>query len=157
MGCFTWTYADNRRKKLPYGGYGVVVFPDDSCIVEQWYDGYGNFGFRDAYDLVAEWNRTFLKEIYEKKMAKKEHNDCFVSMDVVEAYQEGGDKAAQKVVDRLVNEDKEGEYFRNDWKRNIGIDISCWDEDNDALPYPLKIASVMGYTYKELKTSHGTQ
>ena len=43
------------------------------------------------------------------------------------------------------------------WKRDIGIDISCWNEDNDALPYPLKIASVMGYTYKELKPSHGTQ
>lgn len=155
MGYFTWKYADDRRKKLPYGGYGVVVFPDDSCIVEKAYYGYGIFGFRDAYDLVAEWNRQYLKEIYQRLMAKTEHNNLFTPMDVIEAYQEKGDNAAQEIAKKYV--EKRGTHYLKDWKRDIGIDIACWDEDNDALPYPLKIASVMGYTYKELKPSHGTQ
>ena len=45
-----------------------------------------------------------------------------------------------------------------DWKRVIGIAISCYDDDNDALPFPIKIASSeVCQTYNNLHPANGTQ
>ena len=36
--------------------------------------------------------------------------------------------------------------YGKDWKRDIGIDIACYDEQNEDIPYPIKITSkVMEY------------
>ena len=77
MGVFTWTDASvsgpkknaygeyRKRDKIDYGGYARIVCPDNSVIEESCYGGYGMFGGRDAYDLVADWNREAVKDMLE--------------------------------------------------------------------------------------------
>lgn len=147
-------YADDRRKKLRVGGYGVVVCPYNTCIVETCYRGYSRFDLCDVYDLVAEWNRPFLKNIYKKvrEIDLLNHRySYYVPQIIIETYQERGEEETQKLVNS--REDKNSS-FRTEWKRNIGIDIACEPEHNVILPYPIKIASALGYIYKELKPSY---
>ena len=47
------------------------------------------------------------------------------------------------------------ERYGRDWKREIGIDIACLDEDNARLPYPIKICKTNGHLYNELPASMG--
>lgn len=100
MGFFSWLTCDTKRSisnNCSYKGtFPVyVLIPQEfggGYIEEKDYEGYGVFGGKDIYDLVAHWN------IPEK---------CV------------GD----------VEED-----------RSKGIDIACYDWENKALKYPIKIA-----------------
>lgn len=105
MGQFSWLdcitneqIIDNKRRDV------FVLIPAEfggGHILEQYYDGYGNFGGCDVYALVARWNRA-----------------------------------------DLCNGDTEHD-------REIGIDIACYDEDNEALKYPIKITHDAGAIYEE--------
>ena len=57
-------------------------------------------------------------------------------------------EAIRKVM-RETTGDKYWEY------RYIGIDISCYNDQNAKLPYPIKIASVPDVSYSELPPSNG--
>ncbi len=61
MGYFSWRCAvtgksiacvASTRGPVPC----VVVCPDDTAIREDCYDGYGDFGGYDIYELVAQWH-----------------------------------------------------------------------------------------------------
>ena len=61
MGCFSWCVEGDSRdairinngksKKRVY-----LVTPDNEYIAEDYYEGYGVFGGKDAYALLAKWN-----------------------------------------------------------------------------------------------------
>ena len=38
-----------------------------------------------------------------------------------------------------LSDEEMADKYGNDWKRILGIDIACYDEQNEALPYPIKI------------------
>lgn len=82
-------------------------------IKETCYDGYGDFGDHDIYDLVVDWNRDHLDYI------DKETWQC----DWV--------KTIEDDLIRVENGQLE--------KRHIGIALACYDEDNMRLYYPIKI------------------
>lgn len=159
MGYFTWTFA-NKRGKLRYDGIGYIALPDGTFIKENSYFGYGIFGTTDAYDVVTILNRPYLKDIFRDIKARKGEifGESYI-VPVAEAYQNQGEEAAQKVADEMVKEGKIGQYFSKDWKRNIGIAIACDDDNNAALPYPLKITSTdhPGKPYEKLRPSRSTQ
>ena len=155
MGIFTWNLAEDRRKKLRYGGRGFISMPDGSFIEERCYGGYGMFGSHDAYDVVVDLNRPYLKEIFEK--IEEKEGPVFFGSDLKEiaiAYQNGDEKEAQRLADIL---GEETPYIKKDWKRNIGIAISC--DHNEILPYPLKItgSNHPDKSYDELLPSISTQ
>lgn len=140
MGCFSWMFCNTKNRRLKIGRPGYLLTPDGGYIKEESYDGYGNFGGKDVYALVAEWNRPFLntnmlirpliseyplEEYYERAM-RRYTLQC----------QRLNDYASFKLSDEEMNK-----KYGFDWKRNIGIDIACQDEQNESLPYPIKIAS----------------
>ena len=168
MGYFTWTLANKKeetnkygdyrsRCKLSYGGYGAVVTPDNQKIEADHYDGYGIFGRYDVYDLVVDWNRDYLEEIFDR--LKKENPDGFWGDNLRElaiAYQNHDDAKVEEQI-RIVSD--EMPFLREDWKRNIGITIACDDENNNALPYPIKIVDCRRNkpSYDKLHPSHSCQ
>lgn len=61
MGCFSWITSDTNRSISSYdsckGAFPVYLLcPNGLKIKEENYEGYGIFGGRDAYALVATWN-----------------------------------------------------------------------------------------------------
>ena len=167
MGYYTWTVANRKEKKtkdgwysdqckLAYGGYGAVITPDNKRIEIEHYAGYGIFGREDVYEMVVDWNRDYLKDIF-KSMATR-HPDGFwgcTLKEIAEAYQMRDKKRVAKLAEDL---GKEHPFLRTEWKRNIGITIACYDEDNDALPFPIKIVdSIRSKPYAELHVSHSCQ
>lgn len=175
MGQFSWIYSDTHKQLLDdiYADtYLLVPKPFQEkygkAIYEGYYDGYGNFGRYDVYELVALWNRENLpsktralrlpkveeygglfdseKEELRKKGATEEE----IKKADAEKQQEYCDKAilrykkallrnkdfANNVPDNVMKE----KYGRN-YLREIGIDIACYDEDNTALTYPIKITT----------------
>ena len=115
MGFFSWLTCNtersicnrySRRKTFPV----YVLIPKEfggGHIRETNYEGYGVFGGRDVYALVAQWNCP---------------ERCI-----------GNDEA-----DRMV-----------------GIDIACYDKDNAALKYPIKISSSSRSVYENEGPSKG--
>lgn len=136
MGQFSWLdcvthkqIVDNKRKGVFLlvpakfsGEYGNAIF-------EKEYDGYGNFGGYDVYDLIADWNKEFVPILLE--YAEKGWWTCDVN---------------EPTKDNLLRFYK-GEGITCE-KRWLGIVMACYDEDNFKLPYPIKITYCHGATYE---------
>lgn len=166
MGFFTWTDArrqPRKRKdgdyvvadKIGYGGYAKVVCPDNTEIIEQYYDGYGEFDGHDIYDLVVDWNKAYLEDIFNQM---DENHWGYRFKGIAIAFQNDDMYALQKEINRLIDSGKEAQWIRDEWKRHIGITIACGDEDNMNLPYPIKITTTKWHrTYDELYPSCSCQ
>ena len=142
MGQFSWIYSDTGEQVLdgkradtfllvpePFQAkYGRVIY--ESC-----YDGYGMFGAFDVYDLIPEWNREMIPEIVRRI---KNHT--------------WGCKADKKELKNLMA------YYNGeeiDCKlRHLGIIMACYDEDNFALEYPIKITTKT-MNYADVDPSQG--
>lgn len=166
MGFFTWTDARRQPKKrkdgdyviadkIGYGGYAKVVCPDNTEIVEQYYDGYGEFDGHDVYDLVVDWNKNYLEDIFNQM---PENHWGYHLKGVAIAFQNDDLCTLGKEINRLVDSGKEAQLFINEWKRTIGIAIACNDNDNMNLPYPIKITTTKWHRkYDELYPSCSCQ
>ena len=101
-------------------------------IHEECYDGYGRFGSHDVYDLIADWNREFIPQML--RMIESGEWKCNVTPYDIKA----------------LHEFYEGKPFSNETyeKRYIGIVMACYDEDNERLPYPIKITHVPYSVYE---------
>ena len=168
MGCFSWMFADKGNKvALRMGDMGYLICPDGTVhATSGGYDGYGCFGDCDSvdvYDAVADWNREVLskqpdyivpqhgrawdektRSYYERKPKKLSEFSWWPYYSDLHMTPE----AIRKVM-RETTGDKYWEY------RYIGIDISCYNDQNAKLPYPIKIASVPDVSYSELPPSNG--
>ena len=143
MGQFSWLdcktgeqVLDNIPRKV------YVLVPKEfggGHIEENCYDGYGNFGGKDIYDLVADWNREYISKTPEHKLFSLNAN-----VSEAEWYDNYSDlsKSREEVV-----EDKKFEY------RYIGIELACYDEDNEVLPYPVKITHDADAVYEDCEPS----
>lgn len=64
MGQFSWITCDTKEQVVNNEIKDVyVLVPKEfgkENILEQCYDGYGNFGNHDIYDLVADWNKNYI-------------------------------------------------------------------------------------------------
>jgi hypothetical protein len=158
MGIFTWTFANHPERKLKYYGKGYVACPDGHFIHEACYEGYGKFDGQDIFTLLVDWNRPYLKEIFQRKTdAGLTYGIELAS--IAEAAMES-DAAAQKYVEQLVAQDKLPERLccgANDWKRSIGVSIGGGNQELAVLPYPIKIVSNKKAIYADLPTSMATQ
>ena len=152
MGYFSWITSDTKKRIIIGKRTDVyVLIPKEfggGHIKESCYDGYGRFGGKDIYDLVTEWNREHLSDIC--KRDDWECDWCVIDKKIALLYYVGGDDAVESYVNQKypVNH-----YIRQDWKRNIGICLACYDKDNFRLPYPIKIAESPDAVYEECKPS----
>lgn len=127
MGQFSWIYADTDKQVVDgkYKNTYLLVpkpFQDKygKSILERRYNGYGDFGKYDIYDLVAEWNKEMIPEIVRR--IKKGNWKCSTDDNDIlnlQNYYEG-----KPITCEL---------------RWLGILMACYDEDNFALEYPIKI------------------
>ena len=116
MGFFSWKTSDTDKSiSNRYSERGALpcylLIPKEfggGHIYEDKYGGYGVFGGRDVYALVAQWNAP----------------------------------------DRC--KDKNGDWLSDDDCRDVGIELACYDDDNAALKYPIKLTEeAMAYEEAE--------
>lgn len=124
MGQFSWLDCKDESQIIDNIIDDVyVLVPRDfggGHIKETYYEGYGDFGGRDIYELVAEWNRSIIPEVISE--IKNGNWKCHtIEGDVQDLYN--------------------FYYYRKTVheKRDIGIILACYDEDNIRLKYPIKI------------------
>lgn len=130
MGQFSWLdcktgeqVVDNKRRNV------YVLIPKEfggGHIKEECYDGYGNFGGHDIYDLVVDWNREYLEEYRQ--------DNTFVC-------------------DWLQKKASVEDALNTMEKREVGISIACYDKDNERLHYPIKITHDPDAVYEECSPS----
>lgn len=147
MGQFSWLDCRDGLTQILDNVYAdvFVLVPKEfggGRIRETYYDGYGNFGVHDIYELVADWNRKYLSENPDFVLPSR---GCKVSdFPWYEAYanlslshEEIEDAMRAKNAETQANGESVIRLFPE--YRCIGIDLACWDEDNASLPYPIKI------------------
>lgn len=130
MGQFSWLDCKTGEQVLDNVRRDVyVLIPKEfggGHIEEKCYDGYGCFGGYDIYDLVVDWNMKYLEEYLEDESFKCDWLQSNASVE---------------------------EAFDTLEKRDIGISIACYDEDNERLVYPIKITHDPSAVYEDCKPS----
>lgn len=177
MGQFSWLDCVTGKQIIDNKVRDVyVLVPKEFCdeygvrIKERCYDGYGNFGGYDIYDLVANWNREYLSKHPEHEFGYAKERAKFVAKykEKHPEYEEHidfkvSDKGWYKAYANLSNSKEDvlelakGDCtrwngFPIEW-RTIGIDIACYDEDNATLPYPIKITYDANAIYENCQPS----
>lgn len=140
MGQFSWIYSDTNRQLVndkKADTYLLVPKPFQQkygkAIYESCYDGYGHFGKYDVYDLIPEWNKDMIPEIIRR--SKNGNWVCSISENDIanlQNYYEGKEINCEL--------------------RWLGIMMACYDEDNFALEYPIKITT-KEMEYEEVEAS----
>ena len=174
--------------KIKYNSFAKVVCPDDTEIIENNYDGYGIFGGYDIYELVADWNKPYITEDmvediiepvsdidqfgglydFEKeslaKKGKTQEEIAAIEYAKKKKYWEQAKARHDYHVKRLKDfiNNRSDDYmvkkYGNEWKREIGIDIACDDNNNASLHFPIKItAHKEPVKYEDLYPSFNTQ
>lgn len=139
MGQFSWMDCCDTKRQILDDVYENVylLIPKEfggGHILEECYEGYGEFCGLDVYDLVAEWNRLSIPEIIRR--IENGHWKCSASNeDIV-----------------MMRSFYHGAPF-NCPLRHIGIIIACYDEDNAVLEYPIKITHDQNAVYEECDPS----
>lgn len=156
MGKFSWCTSDTR-KSIPsvidaYEGAPGTVYllnPFGKPYREDDYKGYGEFGSRDVFELVAEWNREYLSSailekpkipegfygegvgaVHEMKLAR--YNALCAA---IEDYAHGATDEQMETRHRAIFDVTLGP----DWKRCLGIALTSSEERHVKLKYPIKI------------------
>lgn len=142
MGQFSWLdcktgeqVLDNVLRKV------YVLIPQEfggGHIEEECYDGYGHFGNLDIFDLIASWNRAFIPQML--TLVKEGTWTCRIP-------DEDKQKMLNYAFDNIITD-------KNFERRNIGIYMACYDEDNARLPYPIKITHDKDAVYEECDPSN---
>lgn len=167
MGQFSWMDCKNdKRAILDNISVDVYVLVPKEFreqygvrIHEGCYDGYGHFGSYDMYDLVALWNRDHIGEEDIRPVLRSQYEDGPAG----DEYYQRGLRHYEYKVQRLrdfihnVPEEEMYEKYGNDYLREIGIDIACYDEQNEALEYPIKITHDKSETYEACEPSKGDE
>lgn len=142
MGEFSWIYSDTKRRIINNREKDVYLLVPPpfqekygKAINESCYGGYGHFGSYDVYRLIPEWNKEMIPEIIRR--IKQKNWRCSTSKYYVENLQKYYD----------------GEKINTDL-RELGIIMACYDEDNFALLYPIKITSKL-MDYEKAEPSEG--
>lgn len=156
MGQFSWLYSDtgkqmvNGRCKKSY-----LLVPSEfggGYVLEECYGGYGMMGCYDVYDLVADWNKAYISTNNIRIPERSRWVDEKFYLYAVEQYE----KDCQRLMDFVDNkpDDYMVETYGEHWKREVGINIACRDEDNAKLRYPIKIVENESSVYETCKPSN---
>lgn len=182
MGCFSWLDCRTGEQiRIGSARKVYVLLPKEfggGHIEETRYDGQGNFGSHDIYELVADWNKALLSgQMLEKALTRNQY--CGLWPYEKEAMEEAGATpeeirvADEKARDEHYNrglkrytfsvkrledfknlpEDKFLEKYGRDGKRETGIDIACYDWQNATIPFPIKITHDAEAVYEDCQPS----
>ena len=145
MGQFSWLDCKTGEQVLDDVFRDVyVLIPrrfGGGRIVEHCYNGYGEFGGLDIYELVATWNKGMIPEILRRADAGAWEYDI----------DEAERAALMEFYDTRDPEDWYEESYTAMYDgelRDIGIIMACYDRDNASLEYPIKITHDAGAIYE---------
>ena len=146
MGQFSWLDCCNTSRQILDDVHENVylLIPKEfggGHILETDYNGYGEFGGHDVYDMVADWNKDMIPYIIH--LIEKEKWHCSTTADditVLKCFYSG-----EQIPDSITSYRKE--------KRNVGIILACYDEDNARLEYPIKITHDHNAVYEQCDPS----
>lgn len=162
MGQFSWLDCKTEEQVLDNVRRDVyVLVPKEfggGHIKEECYEGYGVFGGHDVYDLVADWNREYIDPYMLKKPKRSNWGDWDGADDAYESAVRGWERERRKIADFIKQEKSNAqmaEEYGSGWKRIIGIEIACYDEDNANLRYPIKITHDPNAIYEWCGISKG--
>lgn len=151
-------------------------------LATEFYNGFGIFGGCDVYELVAEWNREkitnkMINDIYQEP---KKSQFCglyeFEKRDLIEKGKTPDEVAQLDEMQRAeyfnralvrynndvkmikafcagVDDDEMCDRYGDEYKREIGIKLSCYDKNNKRLSYPIKITHDAAAIYENCKYS----
>lgn len=157
MGSFSWLFSDGPNEAGEYnlriGKAGYLLQPNGNHLFEKEYDVNGVFAGQDVYDLVVDWNREFLNKdmlVKPKKYGNDEYSEKFYQMHYQDYLKDIA--VLEKYRDLNVTEEEMEEYCREidfgyefngsrEWKRYIGVAIAAYDEQNEKLPFPIKVCA----------------
>lgn len=152
MGQFSWIHSDTDRQMVDNKSHeSYLLVPPEFVgefgshhIKEDCYDGYGMMGGYDVYDLVAYWNKEWIVENPDYK------THIGVALNTYDWY-----PYIQKA-QNINNFEDFREFIKSESGielRLIGIDIACYDEDNESLENPIKIVEGDNLTYNQAYAS----
>ena len=136
-------------------------------------------GKGDLYEIVALWNKNYLSEELLRPAPKLENFGSYYDFEIEEFRKQGKSEIEikemclaeqtkwftlamqrrQRIIDSMNDYQNDvpaeimEEKYGDDWLREIGIAIACYDEQNATLPYPIKIVSDPCITYEEAMPS----
>ena len=153
MGTYSWRFCDRPHKSLRIGEKGFLLLPDNSCLRENNYGGYGKFAGIDSYEMAALINREYMSS-HPEYLVWQAH-----LIEVTDG--NGGTKRKRAPAVRIsdfpwyplyadlnVTPEQFNELVKDmDYRgfpmcfRHIGVEIACYNEQNSRLPFPIKVAS----------------
>lgn len=148
MGQFSWLDCEDGSQILDDVNADVyVLIPQEfggGHIHEGCYDGYGNFGDYDIYDLIVVWNREWIADNPDFVLPS---SDCKRLADYAwYEFLADEENDFNDIVGKWEDSEKGGAIWYE--LREIGIDIACYDEDNAAIRYPIKITHDQNAVYE---------
>jgi len=175
MGMFSWIDVTGKENIEMSDNNVVLLIPQEQRgAVEQAfgvkltdrgiegsYDGYGRVHGIDVYDVCAFLNIICTTDEQYEQLSFRNvlTSDTKEFADTVRNHYVGNfvGKGAFKTIRDIREWFKKLEEERNSYVefRGIGIDLGCRDEDNAALPYPIKLTVTKGYTYENSAFSMG--
>ena len=145
-------------------------------IITSYYDGYGNFSGYDVYELSAIFNRKYINEYNlcdkpvlesfgglwdsDKEKLRKEGKteEEIAAADLAEQtrwynlalnrYKMSVNRLYDVRDGKLSDDEMESKYGE-EWLREIGIDIACYDKQQEKLLYPIKITHDDSIRYED--------
>lgn len=163
MGQFSWIDCKNENRAILDGRKvdSYVLVPEEFSgtygkhIKEECYDGYGHFGGYDVMELIALWNRDHIGVENLIKPQQKKYPEGEWYEKALKRYE----RKCERLNDWIKGSSWETmeDKYGSDFLREIGIDIGCYDEQNTALEYPLKITHDENAVYEECGPSNGDE
>lgn len=148
---YSWCCSDTGRSisitsssRGPFPTY--VLIPEEfggGYIKECDYKGDGIFGGKSIYELVALWNKGKIIENMDSILLRP-YAENYVNDEIGRKAFSEANKAYIKKKKALLSFATQSEKqmintFGENYLFNIGLDIACYDEQNELLPYPIKI------------------
>lgn len=159
MGIFSWKYCDSEgRMIVGKCKNSYLLIPSEfggGHLVESCYDGYGHIGTTDVYEIVANWNQAYLTTDFIQAPQRSLWDSSLEGQKYYEAAMRRYLYQSFRLRDFIEGKSKQymDKKYGKDWKREIGIDIACYDEDNKKLKYPIKIAEKEDSVYEKCSPS----
>ena len=173
-----------EEDKVMYGQYAKLICPDDTEYETEYWGMYGEINGFDVYELVADWNKDYLSEENLEEKPKLEQF-CGLWNYEKESLRHAGlseDEIKEKDLEEqirnynralngwhmnldMINDFKRNyqksimnNKYGNEWKRELGIAIACYDDQMRKLKYPIKLTRNRDiHGYDSLFISYTTQ